>query len=44
MKPQMKRRDFNRMALGVGLSPLLATRSMVRGAVAAYASAAAKVQ
>jgi hypothetical protein len=25
MKPQMKRRDFNRMALGVGLSPLLAT-------------------
>src|SRR5215208_6236678 len=26
----MKRRDFNRMALGVGLSPLLANRSLAQ--------------
>jgi hypothetical protein len=27
---QMKRRDFNRMALGIGLSPMLSGRCLAR--------------
>ena len=43
----MKRRDFNRMALGIGLSPLLANRSLAQwyeGPSPPTQRAAAKIQ
>ena len=42
----MKRRDFNRMALGAGLQPLVIrphTRAVVRGAIAADPTTSTKV-